>query len=305
MKESREKKNKDLENNLRKEEKKEKNKSIRKKVIQIIVIGIILIISLLFYMRYLGTSGLQVKEHKIVSNKLPTELHGLKIVQFSDLNYLSTVHEKEVKRLVKKINELNPDIVVFTGDLISKGKTISDNDIKFLTGQLNKITANVGIFAIKGDKDYNKNYDKIIAETKFKILDNTYELVYYKGNTPIIITGCSSLIKNDCDLGEAFSYSETDNLYTISLIHETATVRLINNNYKPDLILAGHNLNGQIRFPLIGGIIKPKESGKYLNSKYKLSNSELYVSNGIGTDGNKMRLFNRPSINFFRLTKGD
>ena len=304
MIERREIKNKELEDNLRKEEKKEKNKILGKKIIKIVIAIIIFSILLVMYMHYIGTSGLEVKEDKVVSNKLPTELHGMKLVQFSDLNYGSTIEEKDIKKLVNTINKINPDIVVFTGDLIAKNKKLSDNDIAFLTKQLKKIKANVGIYAIKGDKDYNKNYDKIINETKFKILDNTYELIYYKGSIPILITGCGSLLKNDCNLGQAFSYNEMDNLYTISLIHETATVKTINDRYKPDLILAGHNLNGQIRLPIIGGIKKTSEGGKYLNPKYKLSNSLLYVSGGLGTEDSEFRLFNRPSINFLRLVKG-
>ena len=304
MIERREDKNKDLENDLRKEEKNEARKNLGKKIFKFASIIILVIILLFMYMHYIGTSGLVVKEYKITSSNLPSELHGLKIVHFSDLNYLSTVGKNKVEKLIEKINEIKPDIVVFTGDLIAEGKELTDDDVNYLIEQLNKIEATIGLYAIKGDKDYNNSYyDKIIYETNFKIINNTYELIYYKGNTPILLTGSGSILNDDCDLGQTFSYNEMDNLYTISLIHEPDIADTINNRYKPDLILAGHNLNGQIRMPLIGGLIKADEGKKYVNSRYNLSNSTLFVSGGIGTNEKEFRLFNHPSINFYRLVK--
>ena len=304
MIETRETKNKKLDDNLRKEEKNEVRKKLGIRIFKIICIGVLFVLGFMLYMHYIGTKGIVVKEYKIASNKIPESMHGIKIVQVSDINYLSTTNEDEIKSLVKIINKIKPEIVLFNGDLIMDNKELNDDDIKFLINQLNKIKTTIGLYAIKGDKDYNnKYYDKIISETNIKIINNSYELIYYKGNIPILLNGCGSILNNDCDLGQTFSFNEIDNLYTIALIHEPDTADTINDRYKPDLILAGHNLNGQIRLPFIGGLIKVDEGKKFMNSKYNLSNSTLFVSGGIGTDENGYRLFNHPSINFFRLVK--
>lgn len=304
MMETRQKKNKKLDDDLRKEEKNEARKELGIKIFKVISILILIVFGFISYMHYIGTKGIIVREYKVASNKLPSEMHGLKVVHFSDLNYLSTVGEKEVKSLVKKINEIRPDIVVFTGDLVSENIQLTDNDITFLTKQLKKINANVGLYAIKGDKDYkNEHYNEIMDETNFRIITSSYELIYYNGNTPILLTGCGSILNDDCDLGQTFSFNEMDNLYTISLIHETDIANTISSRYKPDIILAGHNLNGQIRLPFIGGLIKVPEGKKYMNPKYDLNNSTLFVSGGLGTDKMNYRLFNHPSINFYRLVK--
>ena len=164
-------------------------------------------------------------------------------------------------------------------------------DVKFLTKELNRINASIGLYAIKGDMDYkNKYYSKVMDNTKFKIINNTYELVYYKSNTPILLTGCGSILNNDCDLGQTFSFNEIDNLFTISIIHEADIASTISSRYKP-------------RLPLIGGLIKSNEGKNYLNSKYELGGSTLYVSGGIGTSDSGYRLFNHPSINFYRLVR--
>ena len=301
--EYRSEKNKELEESLRKEERNEKRIKLGKKILKITLIVILVISFIFILMHYVGTKGLVVKEYKVESNKLPTEFHGFKIVQFSDLHYLTTMKNKEVKKIVNKINEINPDIVVFTGDLIAENKEITKDQIDFLTKQLNKINSKLGKFAVKGNEDYNKNYDAIMNKTDFKIINNSYEVIYYNGTTPILLTGSGSILKNDSDVNKAFSYNDLENVYTISLIHEPdVTDNII--SYNPDLILAGHSHNGQIRLPLIGGLVKFDEAKKYNNPKYNLDDTTLFISGGLGTSKYEFRLFNHPSINFYRLVKG-
>ena len=303
MIETRKDKYKKRDEEIKKEENHDKRKIIIKKTLKVVLIVFIVFLSFYSYMRYVGTTGLKVKEYKVASKKLPSEMHGLKVVHFSDLNYLSTIKEKELKNVVKKINEIEPDIVVFTGNLISKKQVLNKKDDEVLTKQLEKINAKIGKYAIRGNNDYSNQYTSIMDKAGFKIIKNSYELIYYKGNTPIMLVGCGSSIKKDCDLGEAFSYNEMDNIYTIALIHEPDIAEKIVNNYNTNLILAGHSLNGQIRLPGIGGLIKINGAKKYYNPKYTFKNTTLYISGGIGTNSSKLRYFNHPSINFYRLVK--
>ena len=65
--------------------------------------------------------------------------------------------------------------------------------------------------------------------------------------------------------------------------------------------MAGHSHNGQVRLPFIGAIVKNQGAKKYYNEYYKIKNTDLYISGGIGTSTLPFRLFNRPNINFYRL----
>ena len=302
MVETREKRSKELEKELKKEDNKKKKKKIIKGLILSVVIIILLIVSLFLYMYFVGTKGIKVREYKVVSDKLPDSFTGFKIVHFSDLYYLSTIKEKELNNVVDKINELKPDLVVFTGDLVDNKKKLDKKDIEALEKNLGKIEATIGKYAVKGDNDYSNTYLTIMEEANFTVINNSYELIYYKGNTPILLTGISSCLKKDCDINQAFSFDKIDNLYTITLVHEPDTTQNILNN-KTDLILAGHSLNGQIRLPLIGGIKKQENATKYPDSKYKINDTTLYVSGGLGTYKKELRLFNHPSINLYRLVK--
>ena len=293
-----------LEKKLKKEEKQEKRILIRKIFIKVLLTIIILFLTMIFYMHFIGTKGLQVREYKVESNLLPESFHGFKVVHFSDLHYLTTIHKKEVTNLVNKINELKPDLVVFTGDLIDHEKNPTKKELNSLIKSLNKINATTGLYAIKGNHDYiNDNFEKVFNETNFKIIDNYYELIYYKGNTPIMLTGTGSILENDCDIDKAFSYDKEDNLYTISLLHEPDVIDNILDKYQVNLALAGHSHNGQIRLPGIGALMTVEEGKKYPNEKYTIKDTKLYVSGGIGTSMYEFRLFNRPSINLYRLTK--
>ena len=96
-----------------------------------IFIYILLIIGLIIiYSRYIATTGIQIKEYSVINNKIPESFKGFKVVHFSDLKYGSTTDQKYLKKLVNKINELNPDIIIFTGDLVSSNYKLTDNDKK-------------------------------------------------------------------------------------------------------------------------------------------------------------------------------
>ena len=90
-------------------------------------------------------------------------------------------------------------------------------------------------------------------------------------------------------------------IYNILLIHEPDYIKDINYS-KYDLILAGHSHGGQVRLPLIGSIYNPNGSKLYHNDYYKINNTDLYISSGLGTSIYDFRLFNRPSFNLYRLT---
>ena len=277
-----------------------------KKIIITLIIIILLISSVLLYSRFIATKGLKVKEYKVVNTKITDSYHGLKIVHLSDIHYGSTINEKELNNIVDKINEIKPDIVVLTGDLLDE-RINFDKDI--IINCLSKIEANLGKYAISGNHDLpNDDFNYIITESGFTNLDNNYDLIYYKSNEPIIISGIGY---NGEDVGiktEQFdkyiSELKVDDIkpiYSILLVHAPDTVDNLDLS-KYDLVLAGHSHGGQVRLPFIKPIYTPDGAKKYYEEYYKINNTDLYISSGLGTSMYKFRLFNKPSINFYRIT---
>lgn len=288
---------------------KEENREIRKKIViscfKIIIIIILLSITFYLYTTYISSKIIDVKEERIINEKLPTNFNGLKIIQISDIHYGSTIFIKDIKKLVELVNERTPDLVVFTGDLINKDYKLNSKEQEKLITELKKIKTTIGKYAIMGEED-SSEFNTIMNQSNFTILNNSYDLIYKDNNIPILLIGLNNSKKNE-DIDSAYEYfnqpTHNSNIYTITLLHKPDTVDEILEKYPTtDLFLAGHSHNGQINIPYIGGLVKKEGSQQYINEFYQINNSRLYISSGIGTNGNGFRLFCRPSINFFRLS---
>ena len=274
------------------------------KFLNIIFLIVILLLGLFLYSKYLGIKGLIVKEYKLESKILTSNFSGVKIVQLSDILYGSTVDNKDINNLVKKVNELKPDIIVFTGDLVSKSKKVSDKDIEFLSESLKKMDASIGKYSIKGDSDYSlESFEDIMSFSNFTILSNSYEEIFYKDDNNIYIVGLPSMEKDTINLEEAFKfYNDENRKFIIVLVHEGNTISKIDSStYEVDLILGGHSLNGSIIVPYYGSLFIPDDSSKYYAPEYEKGITKVFISSGIGTDEYPYRFLNKPSFNLIRL----
>lgn len=264
-----------------------------------IIFGILIFILLLFIcLRFIGTKGLIIKEYKVVNKNIDTSFYGFKIVHFSDLHYGMSVDEKVLSNLVDKINKTKPDIVVFTGDLIDKKKNYTESYTKLLTKYLSKIKSSYGNYYVNGDDDENINsFDSIMVNSNFKSLNNNYEVITSEKNKKILISGISTnaniKIFNDI-------FKDDDYSYKIIMMHYPDNYDLIS-KYNFDLVLSGHSHNGQVRLPYIGALVKMNNSKKYYDPYYKINDTDMYISGGIGNSKVNLRLFNTPSFNLYRL----
>ena len=279
-----------------------------KKILKWLLIIFIIIFLTVIYARYIGTLGFDTKEYTILEKDIPEGFDGIKIVHFSDLHYNRAINITKVEKIVDEINLINPDIVVFTGDLIDRDVTLSEKDLNKLTNILLKIKAKYGKYAIMGNHDIDYDMNKVIDiynGSNFKYLDNEYDIVYNKKNEKIFIGGLNSVTHNKDDISKMMSYftDNKENMYKIILVHEPDISDKIVNDYSVNLILAGHSHNGQVRFPIIGPIYTPPYSKKYYDNYYNLDGTNLYISSGLGVSTANYRLWNRPSINFYRINK--
>ena len=262
-----------------------------RKAIKILFWLIIIMVLIFIYARYINTHGLITKEIAVVDSQLNSAYNGLKIVHFSDLHYGRTTLEDDLKEIIQEINLLKPDLIVFTGDLFDDHK-MKDEDIKTVTKYLEQLEARLFKLAVIGDYDqeYLETYQTILEDSNFILLDNSSKLVYDNSDIPINLVG----LTNTNDIKELYE----NDYFTITLVHEPDSITSLDGS---NLVFAGHSLGGQIKIPFIGGIIKRDGANKYINDYYEVSGQQLYISSGIGTQDFSFRLFNKPSINFYRL----
>ena len=300
---TRTKKYKNLTSIINKELKKEKTKKRRKKRHKFLITILIIISLILIYARFIEPSILMTNEIKITSDKIDDTFHGLKIVHFSDLHYGMTVDFKYMEKLVKEINVLKPDIVLFTGDLIEQNYKLEKKEKESLIKYLRDLNSTYGKYAIIGNHDYfNEEFKNIITSSGFNYLNNSHDIIYKEDNS-ILIYGVDDAIYST-PLYDKLNEDELKNSdYKIIMIHEPDIVDNIAYNYDVDLIVGGHSHNKQVNIPFIKAFWLPYMGQKYYDSYYNMNNTDIYISNGIGTSTVKFRMFSIPSINLYRITK--
>ena len=273
-----------------------------KKILKIFITMLILIILLLLYSRFIGTIGLNTKEYTIEDNNISNDFDGIKIVHFSDMHYKRVITKDRIDKIINEINLINPDIVIFTGDLIDQDSEINEDDITYLKKVLSKINAKYGKYSVIGNHDYSIDIEilrSIYKESNFNLLENSYDIIYGKDNNKLYIGGISTGAFSDIVLNK-MKYDEES--YKIIILHEPDyTDEIISLN--PNLILGGHSHNGQVNIPYLKKYFVPTGSKKYYDEHYLVNNTNLYISSGIGVSRYNFRLFNHPSINFYRINK--
>ncbi len=287
------------------ETKKIKNSWIKKFIKFFLLILVFLGLFFYLYIRYFEPKMVIVNEKSIIDSNLPESFNGFKIVHFSDIFYGSSINDKELKKIVKKINELKPDVIVYTGDLFNNTININDENIENIKNILKNTEAKFKKYAIIGDSDYiNKDkYLEIMNGANFTFLDNEDDFIYYKGNDPLQFVGTSSILGGENNIDKFISKNLNDPEYfQIWLNHEPIIIdNLLDNEIHPNILLTGHTLNGLVNFPFMGYLLKQDGISKYTNDFYHKKRINMFVSNGLGTYKYNIRFMNIPSINFYRL----
>ena len=279
-----------------------------KKILYSILIILIIILIVLLYAHFIGPTNLKTNEISYQTNNIDISYNGLKIIHFSDLHYSKNTNKKSIYKLIKEIKRIKPDLVLFTGDLINDNTKLDNKDTNFLINQLSLIKSTYGNYAIFGDSDYLKSdtIKNIYIQSNFNLLNNNYSIIHNSNNKQIFIGGVSSYNYEDASIDTIMNYfsDNPDIKFKIIMIHEGDYAKEIIDKYNNiDLIVGGHSINGSINIPILKNFLLPKGSHSYYKPHYKTNNTNIYISNGIGFNTYNFRLFNHPSLNFYRIKR--
>jgi len=228
-----------------------------------------------------------VIKQEIYLKNLPLNFDNFKIVQFSDLHIGPTIKRDFVETVVKQIEELNADMIVFTGDLVDG----SVNDIFDDVRPVEKLSAPHGKFFVTGNHEYYSNaptWLKKVKDMGFDILNNEHRVIEKSGDqfTLAGITDFSAgkmLKEHKSDPEKALNGSPQGNV-KILLAHQPKSIYLVEKS-GANLQISGHTHGGQF-FPgnFLARIDQPFISGL---SKYK--DMQIYVNRGTGYWGPPLR----------------
>lgn len=277
--------------------------------ILITAIALIVLAGIIIFL-YLQNNILDITQYNIKSN----DCGSLKIVQLSDL------HSKPFNKVLKKTQEIDPDIICITGDYINDKCKNKDKMLCF-GKELVKIAK---VYYITGNHERRlENFESIMQELSdigFIVLLNRISVYNDKGFDVSIL----GLDENQADfkdykarkngtfvykdMSPYFAELENNSGFKIVLSHfpeNFKNVKEMNySQYDFDIQLSGHAHGGQFCLPFIGPVFSP---GQGLFPKYAKGSfgdrPKLIVSRGLGNAEFPFRLFNHPEINVININQ--
>ncbi|MFA8449314.1 MAG: metallophosphoesterase [Bacteroidales bacterium] len=264
----------------------------------------------------------QFKVHhiKIKPENFSDKLNGLKIVQLSDIHLGSWVDKKAIDRAVEIINDLNPDIVLFTGDLVN----YQSLEALPFTEKLKLLKAKIGIYCILGNHDYGdylrwpskkakENNMEILfdfyKEIGWDLLLNENRIIEFQGEKLALI-GVQNWshykhFPKYGDLTKAVKGTETINAKLLMSHDPTHWHYEIKENWPEiKLTLSGHTHGFQfgVETPKFkwspSQWIYPEWAGLYTHHS---SQQHIYVNRGLGTIGYPGRIGILPEISLIEI----
>jgi len=256
-----------------------------------------------FYARTIEPALLDIQTVQIRHPLIPASFDGVKMVQFSDTHLGFQYTLRQFAGLMQKINELKPDIVFFTGDLMDAPNRYKD--LEKIAPVLAKLHASLGKFCIYGNHDHggygSELYKQIMEDADFTLLLNE-SVILEKKNSRIGIAGIDDAMLGRPDIRAATQHIP-DHIFTLLLSHAPDLADAAS-YYKIDWQLSGHSHGGQVKLPCFGALVTPPFARKYLEGHYLLGQARklhLYVNRGIGTTRLPFRFMAKPELTVFTL----
>lgn len=267
-------------------------------MIKKLALGLGLIGVLIYGYNYYQINFTKINHEVLVSTKLK-EKEELKILQISDMH--NKKFSKDNKSLLEKIKVSNPDIIVITGDLID-GKT---KDLSYIFSFIKKLySINNNIYYVNGNHEYRsgKVYELIrgLKSLGANVINNDNR-TFIKDNLEINICGIDDPYDINGDIKSAFKGINKKN-FTLLLAHSPGII-IEGGDTTADLILSGHTHGGQVRVPIIGGVVAPGQGffPRYDKGIFKVNSTVLYIDSGLGTSTFPIRFLNRSQISLITI----
>ena len=261
----------------------------------------------------------RVKRVKVPLAFLPESLHGLRIVQISDIHSGTFLEKKPVQKAIDLINELKPDLIFFTGDLVNR----RSSEFAPFVGMFSQMKSKYGTFSVLGNHDYGDYYNwpsqqakvqnlsdlvRYQAEMSWQLLRNEHRVLQIRGANLVVVGvenfSASARFPKYGDLGKALQGTPAE-LPTILLSHDPShwLYETVPKFKQIGLTLSGHTHGFQFGIE-IAGLIKwspVKYVYKQWAGLYREKDQYLYVNRGLGMLGYPGRVGILPEITFIEV----
>ena len=273
----------------------------------LIILGVLIVSTVLIVLD--SYINIDVSHYEIKSDKLNQKYNNYKIMLLTDL------HNRDItEKLVKIVNEENPNIIVMSGDMINEKvdgfdnffnlcEELKDKTVYYVFGNheenMSDEKQNEFIEQIKEKTNVILlNNDKVELDDSFTIYGFSHQVKYYLASTKE---------KIDLNYIEERIGKIDINKFNLLISHDPLLYNLYS-EYGFDMVLSGHLHGGIINIPFVGGLLSPDFTffPKYYKGVNKIGNTNLVISRGLGYGYMiPIRVFNRGEVVIINLMKNE
>jgi uncharacterized protein len=257
--------------------------------------GLLLVISLcllaVFYVRDIEPNWIEIRTVQMPLPHLAPEFSGYRIVQLSDIHADRWMTANRLAKVVHRVNDLHPDLVVLTGDYVTH---FAENYVSHLR-VLKDLRPADETLAVLGNHDVWTNpmlVQQTLEAANVKVLNNQVETLQ-RQSAQLHVGGVDDIWANRDRLDQV--------LAAILLAHEPDFADQSAATGRFDLQLSGHSHGGQVSLPFRKRTLPPL-AYHYPIGQYKVGAMIQYTNRGVGVSGLRLRFNCRPEITVFTLT---
>jgi predicted MPP superfamily phosphohydrolase len=251
----------------------------------------------------------EIHRRSMPMKHLDPAMAGWKIVQISDLHYSPVVWQRYLTQYLNWVNELEPELVVVTGDLITGGYRFAQR----IATLLSHVKARHGVICTFGNHDYSIYGRRVNGEGRRRadflesclrkrglivLRNQSLRVKSAPAQKPLVIVGLDDEWSGNIDPRKAFTGVDSSQPI-ICLNHNPANVRDLM-GFPWQWMLSGHTHGRQVATSTLGRALYPHRFRHYTHGYYSVSGRHLYVNRGLSY-GQRVQAWCRPEISVFKL----
>ena len=283
---------------------------ISKFFFKIILLLIIILVLIFVYARYIEPYRLVTTELTTENKHIANDAGDITIAVFSDTHFNDSGNFtfEHFEKVIDTINDRNPDIILFLGDLIDDYSNHQGDTAK-ISEALSKLSARLGKFAVYGNHDHGggayMSYRRIMENGGFIVFENEFVAL---NDRKLVLIGLDDFVLGNGDTS-VVSRSVKPDHFNLVFSHVPDVIDdLLDDNI--DFMISGHTHGGQINFGQVNSeryrhIFFPPYGRNYIQGRYDFendANTTLYVNSGIASTILPLRFMAPPEVTFITIT---
>lgn len=245
-------------------------------------------------------TGLVAERPTFVVPGLDPRHDGLRVAQLSDLHVGDRTPRQRIRAAITAANDFAPDLVVLTGDYLSRDRS----GVQLMREQLGGLRAPT--VAVLGNHDVRVHPEgaaAALATHGYDLLRNQHTVVRLRG-APLAVVGVDDLMTRQADPARALAGVPAGS--RLVLAHGPRTADLLRGAGEPMLVLSGHTHGGQVNLPgLTSFLLRSVLREPYDQGHFRLGDVQLYVNRGVGNSGVRLRINSDPEVTLATLRSAE